>query len=171
MCRVREPGGTEIGERIRELLLDPDTAAMSSRCEMLLYMASRAQLVEDHIRPAIARNEVVLADRFVTSTIVYQGVAGGVEEASILAAAGAACGEVKPDLVLLFDVDESTARGRMKREPDRIESRGMDYWRRVREGYLALAKRRPNEIVVIDARGSVEQTAQQMVATLQQRFG
>lgn len=170
VCDVREPGGTAIGERIRDLLLDPGAGGMSSRCEMLLYMASRAQLVEQRIAPALSRGELVLADRFVTSTIVYQGVAGGIAQEDILAAARAACGEIRPDLVVIFDVDHATARRRMRRELDRIESRGPDHWATVRAGYLSLARQEPDRHVLIDAQGPVDETTRAMLAALRERF-
>jgi dTMP kinase len=106
---VREPGGTDVGEKIRAVLLDKAHDGMALRCEMLLYMASRAELVEKKIRPALARNECVLADRFVCSTLAYQGAAGGLPEADIRAAARIAVGDTWPDLTLVYDCDEETA--------------------------------------------------------------
>jgi len=108
VCQVREPGGTSVGEQIRNILLDRNSE-MTLHCEMLLYMASRAQLVEERIRPALARNELVIADRFVSSTYAYQGTAGGVPAEHIAAVAFAAVGKTLPDLVIIFDVDSATA--------------------------------------------------------------
>jgi dTMP kinase len=146
-CEVREPGGTNIGEQIREVLLHTK-AEMTLRCEMLLYMASRAQLVEEKIKPALARGEVVLADRFLSSTLAYQGTAGGIPHADIWSVAHAALQGVLPDLVLIFDVDERTAAGRINplmasatrtTGLDRIESRSAEFHRKVREGYRVQA--------------------------------
>ncbi len=112
---VREPGGTAVGEAIRQVLLSPQSE-MTIRCEMLLYMASRNQLVEERIRPALARGELVVADRFLSSTHAYQGAAGGVPAAEIDAVARVATGGLQPDLVVLFDVDQATAARRTKGE-------------------------------------------------------
>jgi dTMP kinase len=112
VTEVREPGGTPIGEQIRKILLDP-ASEMSLRCEMLLYMASRAQLVEQIIAPALERKHLVLADRFVSSTLAYQGAAGGLPVNEIQAVAGVAVGSRQPDLVMVFDVDEKCAAKRM----------------------------------------------------------
>jgi dTMP kinase len=113
LVEVREPGGTHIGERIREILLDRATGELSMRCEMLLYMASRAQLVEQRVRPALAEENLVIADRFVSSTLAYQGTAGGLPIDEIKAVARCAVGGIRPDLVIIFDVDEVTAARRM----------------------------------------------------------
>jgi dTMP kinase len=159
VCEVREPGGTDIGEQIRQVLLHTK-AQMTLRCEMLLYMASRAQLVEERIRPALARGEVVVADRYLASTLAYQGHAGGVPMEDIRAVARASLGGCLPDLVLIFDVDEKTAAQRINpllgtstrgQALDRIESRGDAFHRRVREGYLLQARQDPATHVVIDA--------------------
>ena len=117
---VREPGGTGIGERIREVLLDPANTDMDIRCEMLLYMASRAQLMAQVVRPALRAGEAVLADRFIASTLAYQGTAGGLDAASITAVARVAVGSTWPELNLLFDVDERTAAGRLNPLLDRM---------------------------------------------------
>jgi dTMP kinase len=156
VCEVREPGGTPIGEAIREILLHTKDE-MTLRCEMLLYMASRSQLMEERIRPAMARGELVLADRFVSSTLAYQGTAGGVPISEIKAAAEIALQGTFPELVIIFDVDEETAAGRMnpllsaRSGPDRIESRGREFHRKVRAGYLQQAKEEPRRHLVIDA--------------------
>jgi dTMP kinase len=170
VCEVREPGGTAISEKIRDLLLDTKSPDMSIRCEMMLYMASRAQLVDERIRPALERGEVVIADRFVTSTIAYQGHAGGVPVQDILAVARAACRDVWPDLIVVFDVDEATAQSRMDRERDRIEQRGAAYREKVREGYRAQVREEPARHVLLDARGSVDEVNQAMRDAIQARF-
>jgi dTMP kinase len=117
VCDVREPGGTEVGERIRAILLDPVHDEMNVRAEMLLYMASRAQLVHQKILPALARGELVLTDRFISSTHAYQGAAGGLPREDIVAVGKAACGTLEPDLVVIFDVDEKTAAARLAGAP------------------------------------------------------
>ena len=148
---VREPGGTPIGERVRDVLLDPSHAEMNVRCEMLLYMASRAQLVQERVEPALRAGECVLSDRFVGSTLAYQGAAGGLPEAEIRAVAQVAIGGRWPDLNVLFDVDTETAMRRLNPLLDRMESKGAAFHRRVREGYLAEARRDPRRHLVVDA--------------------
>lgn len=175
VCEVREPGGTAVGERVRTILLDHAHADMSLRCEMLLYMASRAQLVQQRIVPAMAQNQLVIADRFVSSTLAYQGAAGGLAEDEIRAVAKVATGGLFPDAVLIFDVDAETAAGRMNpllasgRTPlDRIESRGMDFHRRVREGYLSQARADPSRHRVLDASRSADDVWSQLLVTLRE---
>ena len=113
VCEVREPGGTPIGEEVRKILLHTKEE-MTLHCEMLLYMASRAQLVEQRILPALAAGHVVIADRFLSSTVAYQGAAGGIPEAEILAVGKVATRGRLPDLVLIFDVDLETATKRTR---------------------------------------------------------
>lgn len=170
VCLVREPGGTAIGERVREILLDESAGDMSPRCEMLLYMASRAQLVAERIRPALARKDLVLADRFVSSTLAYQGAAGGVPESAIDAVAQAACEEIRPDLTVIFDADDRTASARLGAAKDRIESRDAAYRERVRAGYLDLARREPERAVVIDASPAADDVEAALLAELRQRL-
>ena len=161
VCEVREPGGTHIGEQIRRLLLDPTVKDdVDLKAEMLLFMASRAQLLSQRIRPALARGELVLADRFISSTLAYQGTAGGLAVDDILAVGRVALGDTWPELTVVFDVDAETSAQRLRpllrgREfdaaKDRIESRSADYHRRVRGGYLAQAQADPDRYLVLDA--------------------
>jgi len=148
---VREPGGTPIGEEIRRVLLDPANGEMTVHCEMLLYMASRAQLVSERIEPALQRGELVLSDRFVSSTLAYQGTAGGLSEAEIRAVAEVAVRGRMPDLVVIFDVDEITSARRLSPLLDRMEQKGLDFHKRVRRGYLMQAERDPRRHLVVDA--------------------
>ena len=148
---VREPGGTAIGEAVRDLLLDPENADMVVRCEMLLYMASRAQLIEQRIRPALDRRDLVLADRFISSTLAYQGTAGGLGTAEILAVGEVATAGCAPDLVVVFDVDDRTAASRLNPLLDRMELKGSEFHRRVRQGYLDQARTEPDRYLVLDA--------------------
>ncbi|MCA9285128.1 MAG: dTMP kinase [Phycisphaerales bacterium] len=167
---VREPGGTAIGEQIRDILLDTANADMSVRCEMLLYMASRAQLVEQRIRPALERGEIVLADRFISSTLAYQGTAGGLSVEEILAVGRVAVGGLEPDLVVVFDVDERTAARRMGMLLDRMERKGAEFHRRVREGYLQQVRDRPDRYVRVDAIADAEEVARRLHETIRRRF-
>lgn len=168
VCEVREPGGTHIGEEIRKVLLDAkheEEAPIDLLCEMMLFMASRAQLIAQRVRPAIARGELVLADRFISSTLAYQGAAGGLPIDDIMAVGKVALGDCWPDLVVVFDVDEHTARQRMNpllREQefdtahDRMEAKGNTFHRKVRDGYLDQARRHPEHYLVIDATAEPE---------------
>lgn len=172
---VREPGGTDIGEQIRQVLLHTK-AEMTLRCEMLLYMASRAQLVEQKIKPALAAGQVVVADRYLASTLAYQGTAGGISHDDIWAVAKASLQGVLPDLVLIFDVDEQTAASRInplmatatrKEGLDRIESRGAAFHRKVREGYVAQAKQFPQDYRLINAARGPEEIWVDVVGVLE----
>ncbi|MSR29771.1 MAG: dTMP kinase [Phycisphaerales bacterium] len=168
---VREPGGTAIGERIREVLLDPLHSEMVTRCEMLLYMASRAQLVEERIVPALARGAFVLADRFISSTLAYQGSAGGLDRQDILTVGGVAIGGRWPDLVVIFDVDSETAQRRMSRSLDRMEQKDAAYHARVRAGYLEQASAQPDRYLVLDSTKEPEDVFEALVTGLAHKLG
>lgn len=170
MCEVREPGGTAIGEQIRAVLLDPANVDMSLRCEMLLYMASRAQLVEQVIRPALQRRELVLADRFISSTLAYQGTAGGMSREGIMQVGRIAVEECWPDLTVIFDVDEHAAATRLNPLLDRMEQKGVDFHRRVRQGYLDQARTEPDKHMVIDASKDADNVFATLTAALAKRF-
>lgn len=148
---VREPGGTSIGEQVRSILLDPINAEMTLGCEMLLYMASRSQLVEREIKPAIERGELVVADRFVSATLAYQGNAGGLCVDWIQTVAEVAVAGCWPDLTIILDVDDSVAVGRLNPLLDRMELKGREFHRLVRKGFLEQAESWPERYAVIDA--------------------
>jgi dTMP kinase len=171
LCDVREPGGTIIGEQIRRVLLDPSHDMMDTRCEMMLYMASRAQLVSERIRPAQQRGEFVLADRFVSSTLAYQGTAGGLSPQEILQVAGVAIGKHWPDLVVIFDVDDQTAAARLNPLLDRMELKGSEYHARVRRGYLDQARADPDRYLVIDARPEADVVFAKLCEGIRSRLG
>ncbi len=166
---VREPGGTAIGERIREILLDPACAEMDLRCEMLLYMASRSQLCRERIMPALAGGGTVVSDRFISSTLAYQGTAGGLSFSEIAAVGEVATGGLLPDLTVVLDVDETVAATRMAAERDRIEQRSAEFHRRVREGFLEQARRWPNRYAVIDAAPPPEIVFDELITRLEAR--
>ncbi|MDZ4754081.1 MAG: dTMP kinase [Phycisphaerae bacterium] len=170
VTEVREPGGTAIGEKIRDVLLDPSNDSMAMRCEMLLYMASRAQLFEKRIVPALKRGEVVLADRFTSSTLAYQGTAGGLATDEILAVGRVATGNRWPDLTVIFDVDERTAATRLSPLLDRIEQRGMDFHRRVREGYLQQVRDFPERYRTVDASRTPDEVFAELTACIESFF-
>lgn len=170
MCEVREPGGTLIGEEIRSVLLDHRHVDLDVRAEMLLYMASRAQLVAERIGPALQRGEVVLADRFVSSTLAYQGTAGGMSLADIRAVARVACGDAMPHLTVIFDVTEETAATRLNPLLDRMEAKGAAYHKRVRQGYLAQARDDPQRYLVIDANTDAQSVWQSLIDAMARRY-
>jgi dTMP kinase len=161
-----EPGGTTAGRAIRAILLDPQHHALSARTELLLYFASRSQNVTEVIAPALERGAIVLCDRFTDSTIVYQGVGRGLDEATILELHRIASGDIFPDLTILLDIDVETslARARSRNRVSGSEETRMDdedgaFFGRVREGYLRLAAREPRRIRVVDAGGPVDVVA------------
>ncbi len=156
VVRLREPGGTPIGEDIRVVLLNAKHAGMSPTTEFLLYMASRAQLVEQEIRPALKRGDVVLLDRYYYSTAAYQGAAGKLGVKYVLDFAEKTCGFPKPDLVVLLDVDPEEAARRTTREKDRVEAKGLGYQKRVRAAYLAIAKAQKRRFRVVGTSGSIQ---------------
>jgi dTMP kinase len=146
----RDPGGTELGERLRAILLDKSDTPIGRRAEMLLYMASRAQLVDQVIKPALMAGQTVVSDRFLLANVVYQGHAGGLPVDDLWRVGHVAVDGVEPRQVFLLDMSVADAVRRMNREPDRMESQGHGYLEKVRQGFLVEAARRP-EIVVIDA--------------------
>jgi dTMP kinase len=149
----REPGGTALGESLRLLLFDRATVHLTIRAEMFLFMASRAQLVEEVIRPALAAGKVVISDRFLLASMVYQGAAGGLSVAEVGQVGRVATGGLLPDLTIVLDIAPEAARARTGGARDRIEDRPDDYQRRVREGFRRAAGDLgyPAPIVVIDA--------------------
>lgn len=144
---VREPGGTDVGERIREILLKRD---MCPESEVLLYMASRAQLVREKILPALRDGRWVVCDRFLYSSVAYQGAAG-IPRRTIWDVGRLAIDGAQPDLVIFLDVDPETAFGRGSKRRDRIEKRSLTYHKRVRAGFLTAAHRLGRRAVVVDA--------------------
>jgi dTMP kinase len=170
LCEVREPGGTFVGEQIRAVLLNPDNDAMSLTCEMMLYMASRAQLAEETIGPALERGELVLADRFISSTLAYQGTAGGIGRQEILAVGRVAVHAIWPDLTIVFDVDERVAGTRLNPLLDRMELRGPEFHAQVRRGFLEQAQADPDRYLLIDASGDADSVFESLLKGLQQHF-
>ena len=173
VTEVREPGGTEVGEKIRDALLDHlDRETMSLRCEMLLYMASRAQLCQQLIAPSLKKGHLVVADRFVSSTYAYQGTAGGIPIAEIDAAAKIAMQGTEPDATLIFDVDQDTAASRLNPLLDRMEAKGAAFHAKVRQGYQDLIKSDPTSTryLRVDAKGTPGQVFGNILDVLTDRF-
>ena len=154
---LREPGATRISEQVRRILLDVGSAGMSDECETLLYMAARAQLVREKIIPALREGLVVLCDRFLDSTIAYQGYGNGVDIGWIKQLGRFATGGVTPDLTIFFDIDAKKGLGRISRPKDRIERRSILYHNRVRTGYRTLARQEPRRIKLVKVDGGKEE--------------
>jgi dTMP kinase len=171
---TREPGGTPIGESIRELLqFAPHNSDMTPETELLLFEASRSQLAREVIKPALERDMCVIADRFFDSTTVYQGAARKLDREIIERVNAFAVGDCAPDITFVLDVDATTAESRMQREPrkaDRMEQQPTEFYGRVREGYRELAAHEPKRVVLIDASGDVGEIEKQIWKTLCSRF-
>src|SRR5262249_5004990 len=144
-----------LGTRLREILLQ-ERGEMAPAAEALLFMASRAQLVHEVIRPALEAGQVVLSDRFLLANVVYQGYGGGLDVDQLWEAGELRTGGIEPDLTLVLDVPVEVAVARRSRPADRMESRGNDYHERVRQGFLTEARRRPERRAVIDATQPVD---------------
>src|SRR6476646_3107824 len=147
----RDPGGTALGERLRAILLDHHGMPINRRSEMLLYMASRAALVEEVIRPALAAGKIVISDRYLLANVVYQAHAGGLNPDDVWRVGEVAVAGVMPRLVFLLDMPAEQASKRIQRAPDRMEAQGVQFLEKVRRGFLAEAGRRSDQIIVLDA--------------------
>ena len=159
---TREPGGTRIAERVRHVVLDPDLKEMDPKTEALLYAASRAQHVAEVIRPALEAGSVVLCDRYLDSSLAYQGVARGLGEEDVMRLNVWATDETLPDLVILLHLDAEAGLARTKGDPDRMEQEDVAFHRKVGEAYLHLARSFPSRFAVIDASGSIEDVHRQV---------
>ncbi|MGA2620916.1 MAG: dTMP kinase [Thermoguttaceae bacterium] len=153
----RDPGSTRLGEAVRELLLGRHDLAIRRRSEMLLYMAARAQLVEELIRPALELGQTVVTDRYLLANVVYQGYGGGLDVDALWELGRQATGGLMPELTIVLDMPSAQAASRIDRQLDRMESQGAAFHQRVRAGFLTEAARHPGTMVVIDATRSVEQ--------------
>jgi dTMP kinase len=153
---TREPGGTAVGERIRDLLLDPATDGLGDRAEALLYAAARAQHVDEVIRPALEKGHVVLCDRYVDSSVVYQGVARGLGDVQVAELNRWGTSGLEPDLIVLLDIDAVEGLRRAGEQPDRLESAGLAFHRTVNEAFRRRAASEPGRYLVIDTSGPAE---------------
>ncbi len=157
VVQCRDPGSTAVGEAVRDLLLKRHDLSLSRMAEMLLYMAARAQLVDQVIKPALAAGKVVVSDRYLLANIVYQGYAGGLDVRQLWELGHFITRGVEPELTFLLDMPPESATRRIQRELDRMEQQGDDFRDRLRAGFLAEAKRQPKKIVVIDASRSIDE--------------
>ena len=174
---TREPGGTPIGEKIRQLLqFDPASVAMTPETELLLFEASRSQLVREKILPALERGMVVISDRFADSTVVYQGVARRLDGEMVGHLNSFAVGKCWPDLTFILDVDVATARERMLRRvrpagmPDRMEQEPLRFYEAVCVAYRELAAQEPYRIRLIDGKRAIEEIEEEIWETIATRF-
>ena len=174
---TREPGGTAIGEKIRDLLqFAPESFAMTAETEVLLFEASRAQLVREIIQPALRQGTLVISDRFFDSTTVYQGVARKLSPEIVATLNAFAIGNARPDLTFILDIDVETARARMLRRirpvavKDRMEEEPIEFYERVCEGYRELAKREPDRFILLDGAQSPDAIEQQVWNAVQSKI-
>ena len=166
--KFREPGGTEISEKIREIILDNDNIKMSDRCEALLYAASRAQLIEEKLRPLLEKGSIILCDRFVLSSMLYQGIGRGLGVDEVKRINDFAIGEIKADLTLFLNIDYKTAIDRKRKNfvSDRLENEDDSFHKKTYEGYIELSKRFKDEIISIDANKSLDEVVDNCLDTI-----
>ena len=170
VLNTREPGGTPIGERIRQALLDDSHREMAAETEMLLFAASRAQFVREVVRPALARGTTVLSERYVDASLAYQGFGRGLDVGLVRTVNDVATGGLLPDLTLLLDIDPAVGLERVQAAGragaaggDRLEQETLAFHQRVRAGFLQLARESPKRFVVIDAQGDAERVHREVV--------
>jgi len=170
---TREPGGTHIGDQVREILHTPDNRSMLPASELLLYCASRAQLVGEVIRPQLRRGGIVLSDRYADSSLAYQGYGRGIDLETLRTLLDFATGGLRPDLTFLLDlaVEEGLRRRRGSGgEWNRLDQEAIEFHRRVRDGYLALARAEPERWVMVDAAREVEEVQRVIRAEVEERL-
>ena len=165
-----DPGGTELGAKLREILLHGRANSMNMRTEALLFMASRAELVETVIRPALQRGEAVVSDRYLLANVVYQGHAGGLVPSDLWRLGEFTTGDLYPDMVILLDLPVDVAKARRGRAADRLEQRGDDYFERVRQGFLQEAAAMPQCHVVVSADGDTQVVHERIVEAIRKRW-
>ena len=183
VIETREPGGTPTAEKIRKVLLDSGTTGLSPQAEMALMFASRAQHIAEVIEPGLAAGNIVLCDRFTDSTEAYQGSGRRLGSEPVRELHRLLCGDLQPDLTILMDSHPQASVNRARRrnqrasktssrshDENRFEQETRSFFARVRDGYLAIAKREPQRVVIVDARGTPEQTHQKIVDMLSSRL-
>jgi dTMP kinase len=181
---TREPGGTGTGEKIRHVILDSATTELSPMAEMALMFASRAQHIREVIEPGVAQGKIVLCDRFTDSTEAYQGSGRKLGNKAVLELHRILCGDLQPDLTILLDSDlatsverarrrniaKTTKAGRVHKDENRFEQENRAFFGRVRNGYLAIARRETGRVVVVDARGTPSQTHAKILDVVKQKL-
>ena len=168
---VREPGGTPLSEKIRDLLLNPGSSSMDARTETLLFSAARAQLVQEVIIPARERGDIILCDRFADSTLAYQGYGRELPLEEIITTQELATSRLSPNITVLLDLAVEETEGRLQStQPDRMERAGKAFMQRVRDGYLKMAQADPDRWLVIDATQEIEHIAREIETYVVQRI-
>ena len=183
VVETREPGGTPTAEKIRKVVLDSGTAGLAPMAEMALMFASRAQHIAEVIAPGLATGAIVLCDRFTDSTEAYQGSGRKLGSVAVRELHRVLCGDLQPDLTILMDSNPQASLNRARRrnrraskisshshDENRFEQETRSFFARVRDGYLAIAKREPQRVVIVDARGTPEQTHQKIVEVFSSRL-
>lgn len=165
---TREPGGKGLGERVREILLNYD-GEVSSNCEAFLFLADRAQNVDMIVKPAVDAGKIVLCDRHTDSTIAYQGYGRGVDIKQLKMLNKLATSAFEPDLTFVFDIDVETSMSRVGKVKDRMESAGVEFHEKVRNGYLEIAKEEPNRVKVINSKDTIENIFEQVKEVYEQK--
>ncbi|MBS2939819.1 dTMP kinase [Nocardioides sp. J2M5] len=165
-----EPGDTAVGKELRRIVLDPATGDLSDRTEALLYAADKAEHVDHVVLPALARGEVVITDRYVDSTLAYQGAGRTLAVAEVEAVARWATGDLRPHLTVVLDLEPETGLGRFE-ERDRIEGQSLEFHQRVRQGFLDLAAADPDHYLVLDARAPIDEIAAAVRTRVEQSMG
>lgn len=165
----REPGATAIGEKIRQILLNPEHIAMTTAAEVMLYMAARVQLWQEKIAPALKQNKCVVLDRWLSSTCAYQGNAGGFGMERIIKIAADCLERPWPDLTIILDVDSDTATKRLKKNLDRMEQKGDGYHKKVRQGFLKLAEQQ-KDFVIANVSDDIDTVHKKIIAIIE-NFG
>ena len=164
---TREPGGKGLGEKLREILLNYD-GEVSDRCEAFLYLADRAQNIDTIIKPAINSGKIVLCDRHTDSSVAYQGYGREQNIDNINMLNELAVNGVHPDLTIVFDIDTETSMARVGAEKDRLVSAGLEFHKRVRNGYLEIAKKNPQRIKVVDASQTIEDVQRDVIKIVEE---
>jgi dTMP kinase len=151
-----EPGDTRVGKQLRQIVLSPETGALADKTEALLYAADKAEHVHTVVWPALARGEVVVTDRYVDSTLAYQGAGRSLDVAEVEQVARWATGDLRPHLTVVLDLEPAAGLGRFE-ERDRIEGESLEFHQRVREAFVAMAKDDPDHYLVLDARAPIDE--------------
>jgi dTMP kinase len=167
---THEPGDTPVGKDLRRIVLSPETGELAHKTEFLLYLADKAEHVETLVRPALARGEVVITDRYVDSTLAYQGAGRALDRDELEDVSRWATGDLRPHLTVVLDLEPEAGLGRFEGR-DRIEGEGLEFHQRVRRSFLDLAHRNPDHYAVIDARAPIEEIAAQIAARIEPLLG
>ena len=171
VVRCREPGGTALGEKVRDILLNQKDVRLDIEAEMFLFMASRAQLVREVIRPALADGKVVVSDRFLLASVVYQGHAGGIDPGLIKQIGKVAVGDTFPDLTFVFHLDPQLAAKRVGDQTDRIESRSEDFLSKVDAGFRVEAELSESRMELVDGSQSIDEIKIQILKYAKELMG